>query len=348
MKSTINSWDGSNIFSVCFQFIQRWKSADIGGCCVSREHNWRLRVLTGLFSFEPLNDKNNKMTCAPSEDSDQSGHPPSLIRFVTVLMKKHYLFSAQWRLWSDWADAKADLSLRWVHRWFCWFCRATAHFIIMLFLHVDLNIVGHNTKCCICIFPTFPEKQNTEFLLLEWFICFKILNRHTEYDKKWYTSMHSLFHALCNPPIWWNFSAVPAFCPNIYCFSTQIWHFVFYSFLSCWWSVMTGVLTNYSPSISFQTKCIWFSMTGYTCRRCFCCRYSILDHVSDTTFCLYFQLWPLFSLVSDKLVGQVSEQKDVGTLDKVKKPIKKFWRNCRYGILYRGRQYVVSWIFFFF
>ena len=29
---------------------------------------------------EPQHDKTNKMTCAPSEDSDQSGHPPSLIR----------------------------------------------------------------------------------------------------------------------------------------------------------------------------------------------------------------------------------------------------------------------------
>ena len=30
--------------------------------------------------FEPPNDKTNKMTFVPSEDSDQPGHPPSLIR----------------------------------------------------------------------------------------------------------------------------------------------------------------------------------------------------------------------------------------------------------------------------
>ena len=30
-------------------------------------------------SFEPLHDKTNKMACAPSEYSDQPGHPPSLI-----------------------------------------------------------------------------------------------------------------------------------------------------------------------------------------------------------------------------------------------------------------------------
>ena len=34
--------------------------------------------------FEPHRDKTNKIACAPSEDSDQPGHPPSLIRVFTV------------------------------------------------------------------------------------------------------------------------------------------------------------------------------------------------------------------------------------------------------------------------
>ena len=59
------------------------------------------------------------MWCAPSEDSDQPGHPPSLIRVFAVRIKKawvlSYALSAQRRLWSDWADAQADLSLRWAH-----------------------------------------------------------------------------------------------------------------------------------------------------------------------------------------------------------------------------------------
>ena len=39
-----------------------------------------------LFSiFEPPHDKTNNMTCAPSKDSDQPGHPPSLIRVFAVL-----------------------------------------------------------------------------------------------------------------------------------------------------------------------------------------------------------------------------------------------------------------------
>ena len=63
--------------------------------------------------------QNQHIECAPSEDSDQPGHPPSLIRVFAVRMKKawvlRYPLSAQRRLWSDWADAQADLSLRWVH-----------------------------------------------------------------------------------------------------------------------------------------------------------------------------------------------------------------------------------------
>ena len=35
-------------------------------------------------SFEPHRDKTNKMACAPSEDSDQPGHLPSLIRVFAM------------------------------------------------------------------------------------------------------------------------------------------------------------------------------------------------------------------------------------------------------------------------
>ena len=70
---------------------------------------------------EPLHDKTNKMACAPSEDSDQPGHLPSLIRVFAVRMKKawvlSYPLSAQRRLWLDWAG----LSLRWAHSHFVGF-----------------------------------------------------------------------------------------------------------------------------------------------------------------------------------------------------------------------------------
>ena len=63
--------------------------------------------------------------CAHSNDSDQPWHPPSLIRVFAVRMKKalvlSYPLSAQQRHWSDWADAQADLSLRWAHSHFVGF-----------------------------------------------------------------------------------------------------------------------------------------------------------------------------------------------------------------------------------
>ena len=34
--------------------------------------------------IEPPHDRTNNFACAPNEDSDQPGHPPSLIRVVAV------------------------------------------------------------------------------------------------------------------------------------------------------------------------------------------------------------------------------------------------------------------------
>ena len=74
---------------------------------------------------EPPHDKTNEMACAPCKDSEKPGHPPNLIRVFAVLMKKawvlSYPLSTQQRLWSDWADAHADLSSKGAHL-FCWFC----------------------------------------------------------------------------------------------------------------------------------------------------------------------------------------------------------------------------------
>ena len=77
------------------------------------------------------------MTCAPSEDSDQPGHLPSLIRVFAVHMKKpwvlSYPLSAQQRLWSDWADAQADLSLRWAHSHFVGFVKRRLMRVFFIF-----------------------------------------------------------------------------------------------------------------------------------------------------------------------------------------------------------------------
>ena len=57
--------------------------------------------------------------------SDQPGHPHSLIRVFAFRTKNawvlSYQLSAQRRLWSVWANAQADLSLRWAHSHFAGF-----------------------------------------------------------------------------------------------------------------------------------------------------------------------------------------------------------------------------------
>ena len=63
--------------------------------------------------------QNRQSECALSEDSDQPGHPPSLIRVFVVHMKNawvlSYPLSAHRRLRSAWASAQSDQSLRCPH-----------------------------------------------------------------------------------------------------------------------------------------------------------------------------------------------------------------------------------------
>ena len=59
--------------------------------------------------FDSEHDKIYKITCAPSEDSDQSGHPPSMTRLFDVCLKNVWVLSypksTQRKLWSDWVFA---------------------------------------------------------------------------------------------------------------------------------------------------------------------------------------------------------------------------------------------------
>ena len=78
---------------------------------------------------EPQHDKTKNMACAPSEESDQLGHLPSLIRVFAVRSMGSWPSVSsygQQRLWSDWVDAQADPSFCWAQRSFCWFCHEAA------------------------------------------------------------------------------------------------------------------------------------------------------------------------------------------------------------------------------
>ena len=106
-------------------------------------------------------------------ESDQSGHLASLIGLrclhevgirpvwsvFAVHMKNHwvlgYPYSAQWRLWSDWADAQADLSLRW----------ARSCFVVLSWGGSFLN-----SSATLILKPHFIATETIKFIscLLQW------------------------------------------------------------------------------------------------------------------------------------------------------------------------------------
>ena len=50
-------------------------------------------------------------------------------RLCTQLVAKSTRFYWDSEDWLDWANAKADLCLRFAHKSFCWFCHAAAHIL---------------------------------------------------------------------------------------------------------------------------------------------------------------------------------------------------------------------------
>ena len=90
--------------------------------------------------------QNQQNECVPSEDSDQ----PVRMKKAWVLI---YPLSAQWRLWSDWADAQADLSLHWAHTYFVGFVMPQLIYILNYesnnwnfkkFQLIEFLMIGHN------------------------------------------------------------------------------------------------------------------------------------------------------------------------------------------------------------
>ena len=108
--------------------------------------------VSAVLRTEPRHVKTNKMSVHPAK-TDQPGHPPSLIRVFAVRLKNHwvlsYPFSAQRRLWSDWADDQADLSLRWAH----------THFVDFFMSRLNLLISIHFLKGLSSQGPSWAEIQ---------------------------------------------------------------------------------------------------------------------------------------------------------------------------------------------
>ena len=88
------------------------------------------RISVFRSTLELSHDKSNKIVCAPNEDSDQPGHPPSLIRIFAVRMKKSWVLSyplhavnALIRLGGCTGWSESSLGAQSL----CWFCHEAAH-----------------------------------------------------------------------------------------------------------------------------------------------------------------------------------------------------------------------------
>ena len=106
---------------------------------------------------------------ASSEDSDQPGRMPRLIWVFAVRMKKAWVLSyplnAQHRLWSDWTDAQADLSLCWAHSHLVGFVMRQLRTCDLYRSRQDLPILGPKIRL-----PPYRPKlliyMNSDFSLL--------------------------------------------------------------------------------------------------------------------------------------------------------------------------------------
>ena len=117
---------------------------------------------------------------AHCEDSDQTGRIPRLIwvfvqrtwhlfGIVVRRLRLHYYhhhyyyhhlcypLSAQRRLWSDCADAQADLSLCWAQMSFCWFCCAADQDTLLLLLLLLLVLLLLKSNASIIAISTCQE-----------------------------------------------------------------------------------------------------------------------------------------------------------------------------------------------
>ena len=93
--------------------------------------------------FAPPHNKTNKMACAPSEDSDQPRHPPSLIRVFVVRMKKALVLSYP-------LSASEDFDQTWRKpRLIGVFTGHTCHFVGFVIKWLNFAVVRLSCTCMI-------------------------------------------------------------------------------------------------------------------------------------------------------------------------------------------------------
>ena len=104
---------------------------------------WWIFSLRNWLKYEPAHDKTNKWHMHPAKTQISLGIRPVWSVFAVRMQKAwvlSYPLSAQQITWSDWADAQADLSLRWAHMPFCWFCHALARIVLTVSIRMEQNI----------------------------------------------------------------------------------------------------------------------------------------------------------------------------------------------------------------
>ena len=116
------------------------------------------RIITAFFLSVPnfqiftVFEPSQQSDCAPSEDSDQPGHPPSLIGVFAVCLMGSSVAKlsscGQRRLWSDWVDDQADPSLRWAHTHFVGF--VMLRLIFTSFTSLDIHYIRQKIKQTVC------------------------------------------------------------------------------------------------------------------------------------------------------------------------------------------------------
>ena len=103
---------------------RRWKGEHERLCAMKRRlSSGRISLPAGIEPVTPWSE-------VGSANRSATRTLQSLIRVSADRLKQNWVLSyplrAQRRLWSDWADAQADLSLRWAQKSFCWFCHEVA------------------------------------------------------------------------------------------------------------------------------------------------------------------------------------------------------------------------------
>ena len=123
--------------------------------------------------IELPHDKTNKMACAPSQDSDQPGHPPSLIRVFAVCMKKAWVLHT----------AKTLIRLGGCP---CWSETLLGAHAILLVLSWGGSYHWETFCCSFC--PVFWMISPSETVPLIWFftwLCIILFLSYPTFSDKW-------------------------------------------------------------------------------------------------------------------------------------------------------------------